>query len=105
MATQQDQAVPTGDTETAQADIHKKEIETDQYKFVSANLERSRIEALLAGKLWNIRVIQSPSPPFPAASKLYKMMAMVLFGSIAAAFALAFLIDHYLDRSLKRPIE
>lgn len=83
----------------------KKKMETDQYIIVSANLERSRIEALLAGKLWNIGVIQAPSPPFPVASKLYKMMAMVLFGSVAAAVALAFLIDHYLDRSLKRPIE
>ena len=83
----------------------RKKAEAERYRIDSEHLEQGRIMALSAGKLWNIGVIQAPSPPFPAASKLYKMMAMVLFGSIAVAFALAFLIDHYLDRSLKRPTE
>jgi uncharacterized protein involved in exopolysaccharide biosynthesis/Mrp family chromosome partitioning ATPase len=76
-----------------------------RYKIDTEYLARSRIVALGAGKQWNIRIIQAPSPASPAASKLYKMMAMALFGGIGAAIALAFLIELYVDRSLKRPIE
>lgn len=84
----------------------KKELEEANYKYFSANLEQSRIdEALGAGRVSNISKIQAPSPPLRAQTKLKKMMAGAFFGAIAAALALAFVIESFFDRSLRRPQE
>ncbi len=83
----------------------RRDMEAQQYKIDTEHLEKSRVVAISAGKQWNIGEIQAPSPAVPAASKLYKLMAMLLVGSIGAAFGLAFLIEFYLDRSLKRPVD
>ena len=83
----------------------KKELEEASYKNFSISLEQARIDAALgAGRVANISKIQAPTPPRPA-SKLNKMMAMVALGSIAAAVALAFLIEMFVDRSVRRPSE
>jgi len=84
----------------------KKELEEAHYKYFSANLEQSHIDdALGAARFSNIIKIQAPSPPFRDLLKLRKIRLMVLFGGVVAAFGLAFLIELYLDRSLKRPGE
>jgi len=69
-------------------------------------LEQSRIdEALSAGRVTNISKIQSPSPPFRAKSKSLKKVAMMSLGGVFVGLAWAFLIELYLDRSVKRPSE
>jgi uncharacterized protein involved in exopolysaccharide biosynthesis/Mrp family chromosome partitioning ATPase len=84
----------------------KKELEEAHYKYFSASLEQSRIdEALGAGHVSNISNVQYPSPPFQDTKKLQKARAMLLVGGIAAALGLAFLLEVFLDRSLKRPAE
>jgi len=84
----------------------KKELEEAHYKYFSANLEQSKIdEALGAGHVSNISIIQVPSPPFRDNVKMLKAQAMLLFGGVAGALALAFLLELYFDRSLKRPGE
>ena len=84
----------------------KKELEEGHYKYFMASLEQSRIDRDLgAGRVSNISRIQAPSPPFRDVSVLVKAMALSLLGSIAAGIALAFLVELYLDRSLRRPAE
>ena len=84
----------------------KKELEEGRYKYFWANLEQAKINRDLgAGRVSNINVIETPTPPSRVGEKLLKAQAMAIFGSFAAALALAFLIEFYLDRSLKRPIE
>jgi uncharacterized protein involved in exopolysaccharide biosynthesis/Mrp family chromosome partitioning ATPase len=84
----------------------KKELEEAHYKYFAANLEQSRIdEALGPGRVSNIKQIQLPSAPYRDVLKLKKIRFLVLFGSIAVAIGLAFVIELYLDRSLKRPSE
>ncbi len=69
-------------------------------------LQQSQLdEKLGAGKVANISTIQEPTPPLPAPSKTRKMMAMVLLGGMAAVFGLAFVLEMYLDPSVKRPAE
>ena len=59
-----------------------------------------------AGKAPNIGIIQSPSSPVKQwPKKLKKMAAMCAAGGVAAGLALAFFIELFLDRSLKRPVE
>jgi uncharacterized protein involved in exopolysaccharide biosynthesis/Mrp family chromosome partitioning ATPase len=85
----------------------KRNLQEKNYEYFAANLEQSKIDqALGAGRAYNISVIQAPSPAgIAGGSKLQKMIALVLFGGIACAFGLAYLIEFYLDNSIKRPIE
>lgn len=84
----------------------RKELQEQHYKYFAANLEQARInDALGPGRVSNIDRIQSPTPPRTGNSQLRKIMAIVFFGSIAAAIGLAFLIELYWDRSVKRPGE
>jgi uncharacterized protein involved in exopolysaccharide biosynthesis/Mrp family chromosome partitioning ATPase len=84
----------------------KKELEEQQYKYFQANLEQARInEALGPGRVSNISTVQTPSPAFRNGTKLFKLRALALFGGIGAGLALAFLIELFLDPSLKRPTE
>ena len=79
-----------------------------ELEYFQRNLEQARIDAMIgAGKAPNIGIIQSPSSPVKQVvqKNLKKMAAMLAFGGIAAGLGLAFLIEMFLDRSLKRPVE
>jgi succinoglycan biosynthesis transport protein ExoP len=81
-------------------------IEKANYEHLSISLEQHHIdESLDTGKSPNIRMVQMPSPPGRDWKKTYKEMAMAVFGSIFAGLAWAFVIEMFLDRSIKRPIE
>lgn len=84
----------------------RRDLEEAHYRKFSENLAQSQLdEKLGAGKVSNISVIEEPTPPRKAKSKLLKMMVGVLFGSIAASFGLAFLLELFLDQSIRRPAE
>jgi len=82
--------------------------EEAELEYFQRNLETARIDAIIgAGKVPGISPIQSPSPPggkmWP--KKIKKMAIGLVVGGIAAGLALAFLIELFLDRSIKRPVE
>jgi polysaccharide biosynthesis transport protein len=84
----------------------RKGLQENYFTRFSANLEQSQIdEKLGAGKVSNISTIEEPTPPRKAKSKLVTLMGVVLFGGIGLAFGLAFLIEFYLDQSVRRPGE
>jgi Mrp family chromosome partitioning ATPase len=84
----------------------KKQLEEANYRYFSASLEQARIDAALgAGRVTNIGRIQEPSPPVRDLSKSLKMVATVAIGGVLCGLAWAFLIELYLDRSVKRPTE
>jgi uncharacterized protein involved in exopolysaccharide biosynthesis/Mrp family chromosome partitioning ATPase len=92
---------------TIQQLLRKKELEESNYRRYAASLEQSRInEALGTGKVQNISIIQAPTPAFidPAKedSKLVKMLAA---GGLGLGLAWAFLVDFFLDRSVRRPAD
>jgi Mrp family chromosome partitioning ATPase len=63
-------------------------------------------EALGTGKAPNIGVIDPPTPPVKAFPKSFmKKFAAVTAGPIGAGFALAFLIEMFLNTSVKRPAD
>ena len=73
---------------------------------LSVSLMKSRIdESLDTGKTPNLKWVQMPSPPGQDWKKTKKRMAMVGFGGIIAGLAWAFLLELYLDRTIKRPFE
>jgi uncharacterized protein involved in exopolysaccharide biosynthesis/Mrp family chromosome partitioning ATPase len=83
-----------------------KELEDSRYRYYSESLERAHVnDALSSGKVSNISKIQEPSPPFKDAEKLHKLLLTILLGGIAAGLGLAFVVELYLDRSVRRPAE
>ena len=84
----------------------QKGLQESYFTRFSQNLEQSQIdEKLGAGKVSNISIVEEPTPAQKTKSKLAKVEAGLLFGSVAAAFGLAFLIDLFVDQSIKRPAE
>ena len=62
-------------------------------------------EEMNKGKLSNIMIIQQPSPAAADPAKRNKIVKVVFLGGLVAGLALAFVIELYFDRSIKRPIE
>jgi Mrp family chromosome partitioning ATPase len=84
----------------------KRELEEVNYRRYSASLEQSRInEALGSGKVSNISVIQTPTPPAIEPGKTLKIAGGIAAGGLGLGLAWAFLIEMLLDRSIRRPGE
>lgn len=82
----------------------QKEIEEANYRSFSINLEQARIdEALGAGNLPNISVVQEPTPPFIDAKGKLKQVGMALGGGLGAGLGLALLLEFFLDRTIRKP--
>lgn len=83
-----------------------KAIQQANVQNLSESIERSHIDSALdTGKTPNIRWIQTPSPPGRDWTKTNKLMEMLAFGGIGLGLAWAFLLEFYLDGSVKRPVE
>jgi uncharacterized protein involved in exopolysaccharide biosynthesis/Mrp family chromosome partitioning ATPase len=84
----------------------KKDLEESKYRHFSTSLEQARFdEALGAGKMSNISVAQTPSPPYREARQLVKTLSMIAIGGVVAGLVLAFLIELLLDPTVRRPTE
>jgi Mrp family chromosome partitioning ATPase len=80
----------------------QKEIEEGKYKHFVKGLEQARIDEKIGnGKVSNIRAIQEPSPPFHDTSKLQKARMAVAIAGFAFAVGLAFILEMFVDRSVK----
>ena len=84
-----------------------KELEETNYTYYSASLEHARIADALGGSggVSNISQIQTPSPAYIDLGKSVKIMAGIVIAGVAAGFAWAFLIEMFLDRSVRRPAD
>ena len=81
----------------------RKTIEETNYRYFAATLEQTRInEALGAGRVTNISPVQNPSPPAPVRNKSTRFAAVAALGGIALGIAWAFVIELFLDRTIKR---
>ena len=83
----------------------KRDVEVTNLKYFSSSLEKASIDkGLGADKAANISIIQYPTPPVKGWSKPFKKkVAMVAVGGVLGGLALAFFIELFWDRSVKRP--
>ncbi len=82
----------------------RRALEETNYLYFAANLEQARVDqALGAGNLPNISVVQEASPAYREASQALKLIAMVLIGGSGAGLGLAFLLEFFIDRTIRRP--
>ena len=84
----------------------KRELEETKYRHFSTSLEQARFdEALGAGKMSNISVAQTPTPPYRESRQMAKSLGMIAFSGVGAGLALAFLLELFLDPTVRRPNE
>ena len=85
----------------------KKDSAEANLKYFTDHLERSHIDdALNEGKASNISIIQSPTLPLKGWSKQFKKkIAMLAASGMVAGLGLAFVMELFLDRTVKRPSE
>jgi Mrp family chromosome partitioning ATPase/uncharacterized protein involved in exopolysaccharide biosynthesis len=81
-----------------------KDLEENEFSYYSKKLEESRANEALVGNS-NISVVESPTPPARDVLKLTRIAVGILLVGLALAFAVPFVIELYLDRSLKHPLE
>ena len=96
-----------GDAEQKISELsrRKKMIESTVEKY-ETQMQRTRIdEELEPGLVSGINKLQKPSPPFRDFDAFHKKVYMIMFGGFAFGLALALLMEFYLDRTIKRPIE
>lgn len=75
-----------------------------EYAGLARSIEQARFsDTLGASKSAPISSVQTPSPATRDFKPLFKKMAMAAFGGLAVGIALAFLLELFLDRTLKRP--
>jgi polysaccharide biosynthesis transport protein len=80
--------------------------EQKRYEFFLASLEETRrTESKAAAKANNISVVQSPTPSGLDYKKTLKLVGGVLAGFIGLGLGLAFLLEHFFDRTIKRAVE
>ena len=101
------EAAAVGDAEGIITKLQlQKEVDQGRYKHFVQSLEQARIDEKIGnGKESNISTIQKPSPPLRDTTKLQKMRIGLAVGGVAFAVGLAFLLELFLDRSVKRPGE
>lgn len=94
--------------ESMESDIsrleRKRELEEVSYRYFSSTLEQAAFDKDLdSAKITNISVIQNASPPTKATDELKKLLGMVLAGGIFGGIGLAFVLEMFVDTSVKRP--
>jgi uncharacterized protein involved in exopolysaccharide biosynthesis/Mrp family chromosome partitioning ATPase len=84
----------------------KKKLEEEQYSYFQTSLEKAKIDqALDSTKLNNINVVQEPSKAGIDSKKFKKILLMVVGGTAAIGFGFAFIIEIFLDPTVKRARE
>jgi uncharacterized protein involved in exopolysaccharide biosynthesis/Mrp family chromosome partitioning ATPase len=107
LAELQTEAVKVDGAESKILDLQrKKQMLEDNYQNFAASLEQSRIDETMGpGRVSNISTVEAPTPPFKNMSKEAKAMAFMIGGGILAGLVWAFLIEFYLDTSVRRSKE
>jgi Mrp family chromosome partitioning ATPase len=85
------------------------ESESARYRANLDNVRKRQNEAEINGIMEpgdsQISLIEAPTPPAADLMKINKICASVMFGGLFLALALPYLIEFYLDQTLKRPAD
>jgi uncharacterized protein involved in exopolysaccharide biosynthesis len=82
----------------------RKELDETNYRLFSASLEHSRIKLAMGdGRVSNISQVQAPTPPFRDWLPIKKIAGAVAASGLVLSLAWAFLVEFYLDHSLRQP--
>lgn len=87
--------------------LRRIKLDEANYNNFLARLEQERINESFGGSgdVSGISIVQSPSPPLLAKSKIIPLAAGAAIAGLAFGLAWAFAIELYFDRSIKRPFD
>jgi polysaccharide biosynthesis transport protein len=80
----------------------KRDLDETNYRYFATGLDRSRVDHALGLTRNNISVVQSPTPATKDASTLLKLLAAALGGGFGFGLVLAFLLEMFVDQSVRR---
>ncbi len=81
----------------------RRDSEEANYRYYLSTIEQARMgETLGPGKVTNMSVVESPTPPYLDKKKLMKPLFGLFAGCVACGLGLAFLIDFGLNRKIRR---
>src|ERR1051326_3870978 len=81
-------------------------LDRTNYQIYVREFESARTsESVEAGKQVGIGIVEEPTPPSKNTKKIKKLLGAVFGGFSGLGLGLAFLIDMFLDRSIKRGID
>jgi uncharacterized protein involved in exopolysaccharide biosynthesis len=84
----------------------RRKLEETQYNYYYSNLQQARFDAtMVEGKLTNIGVAEAATPPIRDTKDAMKVPLVICIGGVVGGLALAFLLEFYLDQTIKRPVE
>jgi len=84
----------------------KRDLEESQYRYYSTMLDQTRLdERARAGEIANIDEVQAPTAPARDLSVMLKLVGGCLGGGIGFGLAWAFLLELFLDPTLRRPVD
>jgi uncharacterized protein involved in exopolysaccharide biosynthesis/Mrp family chromosome partitioning ATPase len=84
----------------------KREVDEANFRFYSTSLEQARMgESLGAGKITNITVVQTPSPPGRDLGEIQKPMLLILLVGCLGGFAWGFVSDRFLNQTIKGVVD
>jgi polysaccharide biosynthesis transport protein len=91
--------------ETAILDVQRKlDIDRKNYMHIASGVEAARVdEALGSGKMSNIQPVQTPSAAALNVSQTLKKVAGAFIVLCAMGIGLAFLLEFFVDRTVRRP--
>ncbi len=89
------------------ADLQRRQdIQEKDYQSFASSLDEARIdEALGPGQVSDIKTIQAPAPPYKDLKKFRKNLVTLLAAGLIGGLGWAFLIEFYLDNTIKRPVD
>lgn len=99
------QLTELGQAELAIRDLERtRKLQEEEFTYMQTSLQKHEIDSELdQSGLTNIAVVQSPSPAAPAVDELLKKMAIALALGVFGGIGLAFLLEMYVDQTVKRP--
>lgn len=80
------------------------EAETD-YEFFRGTSEKSKVENKSSGGMVNMQKMESPTPPKLDRKKMLKLLGVGFGGCVGMGLFVAFGMDLFLDRSIRRPAQ
>ncbi len=103
----QDKAAKIAEVQSRVKDLERREKQKEEelQSYVKGVTDARKSDAAGANKAPNIIVIQQPSPPGRNWAKRYKAMELIVVAGVGGGIAWAFLIEFFLDTSVKRPKE
>jgi uncharacterized protein involved in exopolysaccharide biosynthesis/Mrp family chromosome partitioning ATPase len=81
----------------------KRDLEETNYRYFAAGLERSRFDQALGLSRNNISLVQNPTRAVKDDTKRLKITAAALVGGFGLGLVFAFLLEMFVDQSVRRP--